>query len=86
MTQWAYTVTQGVVTIALLVVAWLFKDDPHITDLIVGAVVSQWLREGVYVSQTIARNNSPTTVQVPIEVPPISAEVHPKSNGEKETG
>jgi hypothetical protein len=76
MQQWYFTVVQGAVTIGLLVTAFMFRDNPHIPDLIIGAVISQWLREGIYVGQSLSRSTAPT-VQVPVDVSHIAATVHP---------
>lgn len=74
MQQWYFTVVQGAITIALLVTAFMFRDNAHIPDLIIGAVISQWLREGIYVGQTLSRN-APQTVQVPVQLPSVTATV-----------
>ncbi len=76
MSQWGYTIVQGVVTVALLVTAFMLRDNPHIPDLIIGAVISTWLREGIYVGQAVGRSSSPT-MQVPVQVMPLAATLHP---------
>lgn len=76
MQQWYFTVVQGAVTVALLVTAFMFRDNAHIPDLIIGAVISQWLREGIYVGQTLSRN-AVQTVQLPIPTEAIAAALHP---------
>ena len=72
MQQWYFTVVQGFVTMGLLVTAFMFRDNAHIPDLIIGAVLSQWLREGIYVGQTLSKT-AVQTVQVPVNTDAIAA-------------
>ena len=77
--QWYFTVVQGIVTLGLLITAFMLRDNPHIPDLIIGAVISQWLREGIYVGQNLSRSAT-QTMQVPVQVQPVTAVVHPAND------